>query len=151
MDSVLERLNSLTLENCEDFCPNFSYGKVIKVYDGDTITVGTYLSNSNIAYQFQVRLMGVDTPELRTRDKIEKQAGLFVRDRLRELLMEQIVKIDIEGMDKYGRILGNIYVSNIGDDNTTYLHVNQWLLDNNYAYPYQGKTKLDKDWSHLVE
>ena len=77
--------------------------KVVSVYDGDTIKVVFPLNN--IFYKWNCRLMGVDTPELRTRNAKEKEYGYFVRDRLREKISDKIVILKCEDLDKYGRLL----------------------------------------------
>ena len=56
--------------------------KVVSVYDGDTIKVVFPLGGH--MYKWNCRISGVDTPELRTRCKLEKQKGYEVRDKLRE-------------------------------------------------------------------
>jgi micrococcal nuclease len=133
------RLRKLNLNNTEKFKPNIRLAKVIKVYDGDTVTIGTIMNNNN--YQFQVRLNRLDTPELKTKNEIEKKAGLFVRDKLIEKILYQVITINIIEYDKYGRLLAEIYLN---DEN-----INDWLLNNKYAVPYDGKTKETIDWSYL--
>ena len=68
---------------------DFSYRvkKVTKVVDGDTIDV-TLDMGFDILYQQRVRLFGIDTPESRTRDKVEKVYGL----KSKKFLQEQIKK-----------------------------------------------------------
>lgn len=137
---ILKRkINKLTWDDCEKFIPDFEYGKVIKVYDGDTITLGTILQGK--PYKFSVRLEGIDAPELKTPNEIEKKAGYLVKSKLEDLILHQMVKININGYDKYGRILGKVYLNN--------LCINDWLLENKYCYQYTGKTKSIIDWSYL--
>lgn len=145
MDNIDSKLAGLEKKECNVFMPNMEYVKVLSVYDGDTITIGTFINmeGDEKPYKFCIRLFGVDTPELRTRDLTEKQAGYFVRDKLREKIDGKIIRLDIVGYDKYGRILANIYHSD--------LNLNKWLIDNKYAYEYTGGTKQDIDWSHLCE
>ena len=52
--------------------------KVERVVDGDTIDVTLDLGFS-IQYQARIRLLGINTPESRTRDKAEKARGLGLR------------------------------------------------------------------------
>ena len=137
----LDELKDLSLDNCEDYRPKFEYGKILKVYDGDTVTIGTIMNGKK--YKYSVRLNGIDTPELRTRNKIEKKAGYLVRDKLREKIDGMIVRIEILDYDKYGRILGEIYLE---DEKIT-----KWLLDNKYCYQYGGGTKETIDWSYLLD
>ena len=65
-------------KNTVEFVPLVTEGKVIKVYDCDTITIATKfpyltaLNESNIMYRFHVRLLGIDTPEMKTKNADEK-------------------------------------------------------------------------------
>jgi endonuclease YncB( thermonuclease family) len=115
--------------------------KVVSVYDGDTIKVVFPLNN--IFYKWNCRLMGVDTPELRTRNAKEKEYGYFVRDRLREKISDKIVILKCEDLDKYGRLL----VTVICDEDSC--NINKWLIDSDYAFAYDGGTK--KSWEEHLE
>jgi len=85
--------------------------ELINVYDGDTITVsidlGFYLHKKNV----KIRLYGINTPEIRTKDKHEKTKGIAVRDWLRERLSKGKFSIKIVGKGKYGRWLGILYIN----------------------------------------
>ena len=89
------RINKLSWDNCEKFIPDFEYGKVIKVYDGDTITLGTILHGK--PYKFSIRLEGIDAPELKTQNETEKKAGYLVKSKLESLILNKMVKINITG------------------------------------------------------
>jgi len=66
---------------------DFSYriDKVVKIIDGDTIDVMIDLG-FDIKYKSRVRLFGIDTPESRTRDLVEKKYGLMSKKFLQEAL-----------------------------------------------------------------
>ena len=115
--------------------------KIYSVYDGDTVKAVFPLHDK--LYKWNCRLTGVDTPELRTRCKIEKQYGYKVRDYLREKILNKVVKIKCGDFDKYGRLLVEIYC------NEDECNVNKWLVDNNYAFSYDGGTK--KSWKDYLE
>jgi len=115
--------------------------KIYSVYDGDTVKAIFPLHDK--LYKWNCRLSGVDTPELRTRCKIEKQYGYKVRDYLREKILNKVVKIKCGDFDKYGRLLVEIYC------NEDECNVNKWLVDNNYAFSYDGGTK--KSWKNYLE
>ena len=115
--------------------------KIYSVYDGDTVKAIFPLHDK--LYKWNCRLSGVDTPELRTRCKIEKQYGYKVRDYLREKILNKVVKIKCGDFDKYGRLLVEIYC------NEDECNVNKWLVDNNYAFSYDGGTK--KSWKDYLE
>ena len=83
-----------------------------KIVDGDTIDVDIDLG-FNISYSQRVRLAGIDTPESRTADKIEKNLGLESKEYLKNKLKDAktiIIKTEKpDSSEKYGRILGWIY------------------------------------------
>ena len=91
--------------------------KVNKVIDGDTVDVDIDLGFGIILTDERVRIMGIDTPESRTRDKIEKLFGLASKKRLKKLLSKQCVlktEINKNGEDmkgKFGRVLGDFVAS----------------------------------------
>jgi micrococcal nuclease len=113
--------------------------KVVDVYDGDTIKCVFPIHNK--LYRWNCRIAGVDTPEIRTRCKPEKELGYNVRDKLREKILNKIVYLQCGEFDKYGRLLVNI----LCDD----CLVNDWLVENNYAFAYDGGTK--QSWKDFLE
>ena len=54
--------------------------KVLRVVDGDTVDVDIDLGFGIVLKDERVRIMGIDTPESRTRDKVEKLFDLSFRD-----------------------------------------------------------------------
>ena len=123
----------------------YSVKKLYKVVDGDTIDVDIDLG-FNISYYQRVRLAGIDTPESRTTDKVEKALGLEVKKRLDEVL-KAATKIVIktekpDSTEKYGRILGWVYL----DD--AKVSVNEDLIKDGFAWEYMGETKI-KDFDLL--
>ena len=89
----------------------FLFGfEVTRVYDGDTI-FGVADMGFNTFKKISVRLEGINTPEIRTKDLDEKKAGYAARDFLRNLIEKSdkvYVKTTKKG--KYGRWVGRIYV-----------------------------------------
>lgn len=123
----------------------YAVKKLHKVVDGDTIDVDIDLG-FNISYYQRVRLAGIDTPESRTTDKNEKTLGLEVKKRLDEIL-KAATKIVIrtekpDSTEKYGRILGWVFVDN---QKTS---VNENLIKDGFAWDYMGETKI-KDFDLL--
>ncbi len=120
--------------------------EVKTVVDGDTIDVVIDLG-FNVLFEQRVRLAGIDTPESRTSDKMEKALGLESKEYLKKHLKEaKSVVIKTEKMDsseKYGRILGWLYVN--GDTES----VNDKMINDGYAWGYLGDTKV-KDFSALA-
>lgn len=140
MFSCFKKKEEIVWKNCQPFVPPIKKGYVIKVYDGDTITVASKLPYIySPLYRFQIRLTGIDSPEIKSKCEKEKQAALVSRKALEELILHKTVYLKDIQQEKYGRILCNIYINNGKKD---LLCVNQWLLENNYAVPYDGKTKL---------
>lgn len=113
------------------------YCKVVKVYDGDTITVNLLLHNK--FSQFNIRMFGYDSPELRTKNLVEKEKGFEAQFFLEELLKNKIVFIVCDDFDKYGRLLGNVYVSK--KDYKLGKSVNDLMISSGHGVPYFGGTK----------
>jgi micrococcal nuclease len=107
--------------------------KVVDVYDGDTITIA--FPFHGCMYKWKCRLSGVDTPELRTSNLKEKEFGYKVRDELRNKIMNQLVTVECGEFDKYGRLL--IKVMQEAEV------VNNWLVEQGYAFAYDGGTKQE--------
>jgi len=119
--------------------------KVENIVDGDTIDVLIDLG-FDILFASRVRLAGIDTPESRTKDLKEKALGLESKEYLKKIFKDaKSVVIKTEKMnssEKYGRILGWIYV----DDDT--VSVNDHMINDGYAWGYLGDTKV-KDFEVL--
>ena len=105
--------------------------KVIRVLDGDTVDVRVILP-FGIAVRKRVRLFGINTPETRTKDPIEKARGYAARDRLVELIEGGRGSLDIEyhGDGKFGRPLGVLYIDG--------KNLNDILVSEGHAIPYFG-------------
>ena len=122
-------------ENTVPFTFPIYGGQVIKVYDGDTITIASKLPyDASPLYRFSVRLNGLDAPEIKGKTEEEKSAAITVRNTLSNLILHKTVTLKNIENEKYGRILADVYL----DD----LHINKWLLDNRYAVKYDGGTKV---------
>jgi len=100
---------------------------VTKVYDGDTITVDFDLGFGILIRKQKIRLLGVNTPEVRGAEKPE---GIISRDALRQRILGKVVTVrtskDKKG--KYGRWLGEVFME---EEN-----INQWLISEGYAKEY---------------
>jgi micrococcal nuclease len=121
--------------------------KVENVVDGDTIDVLIDLG-FDIMFKSRVRLAGIDTPESRTRDLAEKALGLESKEYLKKALKDAksvIIKTEkMNSSEKYGRILGWIYVN--GDT----VSLNDMMINDGYAWGYLGATKV-KDFDALAK
>ena len=122
--------------------------KVIKVIDGDTVDVDIDLGFGISLNNERVRIMGIDTPESRTRDKVEKKFGLASKARLKELLGKTTVlktQINKKGEDmkgKFGRVLGD-FVTESGK------MVTEVMIKEGHCVPYFGGSKEDVQKQHL--
>lgn len=126
---------TVDLEHTTPFIPPITEGTVIKVYDGDTITIASKLPYpESPLYRFQVRLRGIDSPEIKGKTAEEVLAAHNSQKALEDLILFTIVKLENQGVEKYGRIIADVY-------SAEGLHINKWLLDNGYAISYDGKTK----------
>jgi micrococcal nuclease len=131
--------NYFKLEKETDTDPLFSfnnkviYAKCISVYDGDTVTVKFFYRGECLKYK--IRLMGIDTPELKTRNLEEKKLSLEIKDLVQRMILNKIIKLKCYDFDKYGRILADIYISDIC--------LNEYLLNKRFAVSYKGETKSE--------
>ena len=122
--------------------------KILRVVDGDTVDVDIDLGFGVWLHKERVRIMGIDTPESRTSDKIEKVFGLAAKKRLNSLLGEKAIletKVSKKGEDmkgKFGRVLGN-FRTTAGD------HCASILIEEGHAVPYTGGSKEDVQAQHL--
>ena len=103
------------------FVPPVSGGRVIKVYDGDTITIASTIAIKNSPlYRFSVRLNGIDTPEIKGSDEIEKRVALMARDALvKKILYKDVELINVK-TEKYGRLLAEVVFN--GEN------MNEWMI-----------------------
>ena len=135
---------SSELLKCNKHTPKFSFNgqtflcKCVSVYDGDTISV--VFQPYDIYCKFSIRLTGIDTPEVRTKNSKEKKQGLIVRDFLRKLILNKLVIIKCGKFDKYGRLLADVFqYDEFGKEIP--LSINDLLIKKKYAYAYDGGTK----------
>ena len=125
--------------------------KVIKVIDGDTVDVDIDLGFDIMLRDERVRIMGIDTPESRTRDKVEKKFGLASKARLKELiggksgpiLKTQINKKGEDMRGKFGRILGDF----VTEDGRM---VTDILVEEGHAVAYFGGSKEEIQDKHMA-
>jgi endonuclease YncB( thermonuclease family) len=125
-------------EQTKPFVPPIEEGEVIKVYDGDTITIAAKLPyNASPLYRFQVRLLGIDSPEMNGKSQEEREAAQKSQKALEDLVLHKTVYLKDCGNEKYGRLLANVYI-----DEKERINVNHWMIENGYAVEYRGGTKI---------
>jgi len=111
--------------------------KIKRVIDGDTVDVDIDLGFGVWLHKERVRIMGIDTPESRTRDKVEKLFGLASKQKLRDLLpsgsMQVLVVEEYDAKGKFGRILGDFEIED--------KRVTEILVEEGHAVAYFGGSK----------
>ena len=123
--------------------------KIRKIVDGDTVDVDIDLGFGMWLRKERVRVMGIDTPESRTSDKVEKIFGLAAKNRLSSLLGAEAIlhtQVSKKGEDmkgKFGRILGNF--TSINGEKCAAV-----LIREGHAVAYQGGSKENVASQHLA-
>ena len=103
--------------------------RVADVYDGDTFTVVALIDG---AWQRRrCRCAGYDSPELRSRDPIEKKRAVLAREHLKEMLPKTAFVLRVQGHDKYGRWLVEVPCRALADN----------MIAAGHAVAYNGGTK----------
>jgi micrococcal nuclease len=127
---------------------------VVKVVDGDTVDVDIDLGFGVWLKDERVRMMGIDTPESRTSDKVEKLFGLAAKQKLKSLLGKSpILKTQVskDGEDmkgKFGRILGDFDVYDADKD--AWRPATDVLIETGNAVAYFGGSKEEVQAKHMV-
>jgi len=119
--------------------------KVTRVVDGDTVDIDIDLGFGVWLHKERVRIYGIDTPESRTRDKVEKRFGLLAKEFVKQFVKGSSIilrtqKYDAKG--KFGRILGDIIV----DDKS----LSETMIQEYHAVAYHGQSKEDIREAHLA-
>ena len=120
---------------------------ILKIVDGDTVDVDIDLGFGMWIKDERVRMMGIDTPESRTRDKVEKKFGLASKERLKSLLGKTATlktQVNKKGEDmkgKFGRILGDFVVDG--------KMATDILVKEGHAVKYFGGSKDEIQAKHL--
>ena len=137
------------------------WGRVVSVYDGDTLTIALNVFSG--VYKFSVRMNGIDTCEMKSKNDKNKELAKNARSRLLSLItLKDVNEMSVltdrrkinnylnKGMyfvwvecldfDKYGRLLANVYL----DENSTE-NFSQILIKEKLAYEYKGDTKMTEE------
>lgn len=117
--------------------------KVVSVYDGDTLTAIFRLNPASPPLKYSVRLTGIDTPEMKPPKTAPNREGLIAlaksaRDFIIARTTSQLVMLDLQGLDKYGRVLARVYLTITPDPAHC---INDMLIQAGLAKPYAGGTK----------
>ena len=119
--------------------------QIDRIVDGDTIDATIDLG-FDVLYKTRVRLYGINTPEIRTKDLEEKARGQAAKQRLNEIINKAVhmghhLILQSDEKDKYGRYLGTIIIVDCRPEHNTrsnWLYVNKMLVEEGHAVPYYG-------------
>lgn len=134
--NYMEDGSDIKWEDTVEFTFPIKGGRVIKVYDADTITIASKLPyEESPMYRLSVRLNGIDTPEIKGKciSEEEKEAAKIARDYVSNLVLNKVVRLENIESEKYGRILADVFIGDI--------HLNELLIKERYAVSYDGGTK----------
>lgn len=106
-------------------------GKVVKVADGDTITV---LQNKK---KIRVRFYGIDAPEK------SQEYGVKSLDILKKMVENKEVKVEVKDRDQYGRTVGIVYCGDV--------NVNKYMLETGNAWWYKKIAANEKEFEAAQE
>ena len=117
---------------------------LVRVVDGETVDAMIDLG-FDIKVKKRIRLAGINAPESRTRNKVEKKLGLAAKERLIELMegAANVFELESKEIGKYGRILGVIYINKLsGKDTITQACINEMLVSEGHATEYDGGKRI---------
>jgi endonuclease YncB( thermonuclease family) len=136
----MDYLSSVEYKDCLPFIAPVTSGKVVKVYDGDTITIASKLPYlDSPIYRFSVRINGIDCPEIKTKCKDEKEIAILAKKFLENKILNKIVNLGNIQKEKYGRLLADVFLD--GEK------ISDLLLSSKLAIVYSGGTKKKNfDW-----
>tara|TARA_R110000822_G_scaffold216162_2_gene350925 strand:- start:47 stop:469 length:423 start_codon:yes stop_codon:yes gene_type:complete len=119
--------------------------RIKKIIDGDTVKVDIDLGFDMILRNQNIRLFGIDAPESRTKNPLEKKYGLITKEIVESIMpvgsTHQMVSTK-SGKGKFGRILGEFLINDSEIGNHRY-NLNRWLVENHYAVEYDGTGSRD--------
>lgn len=131
--------------NSTPFVPPLTEGIVIKVYDGDTITIVSKLPyDGSPLYKFSVRINNIDCAEIRGSNDDEKKCAKIAKSRVSDLILNKKVEIRNVNTEKYGRVLADVFINDVD--------VGSLLVNERLALRYDGGTKRKPvSWMNYYE
>ena len=134
---------SAIADDCKHEVSTFRCVKYIKNYDADTVTFNIPGVHPLIGKKINIRVLGVDTPELRTKNKCEKNKARNAKKLVKNLL-KNAKRIDLENVSrgKYFRIIADVIIDGKS--------LSSYLLKNGLAYSYNGGTKKKVNWCKSI-
>ncbi len=129
----------------------FQYNcKILRVVDGDTVDVDIDLGFGIWMHKERIRMFGIDTPESRTRDDIEKIYGNASKEYVKSFLpigSIQTLETQKDKTGKFGRILGKFLVFDSKEDRQMSLH--DIMIREHHGVAYHGQSKEEIEEQHL--
>ena len=125
--------------------------KILRVVDGDTVDVDIDLGFGVWMHKERVRIYGLDTPESRTRDKVEKVFGNYAKQIVKDWLHTGSIQKLVTEKDKsgkYGRILGRFKIFDAETDREMYME--EWMISKGIGVAYTGQSKEEIKEAHLA-
>ena len=118
--------------------------KLVKVVDGDTVDVDIYLGFGVWLQNQRIRMYGIDAPESRTSDKVEKVYGMAAKEFVIKWTNagDLVLKTFKDGKGKYGRILGELWYNDV--------NINQRMIEEHHAVKYYGQSKKEIAEQHIA-
>lgn len=118
--------------------------KLVKVVDGDTVDVDIDLGFGVWLQNQRIRMYGIDAPESRTSDKVEKVYGMAAKDFVIKWTNagNLVLKTFKDGKGKYGRILGELWYNDV--------NINQRMIEEHHAVKYYGQSKKEIAEQHIA-
>jgi len=120
------------------------------VVDGDTVDVDIDLGFGVWNRGERIRVLGIDTPESRTRDKVEKTYGILAKNFVKSYLpvgSVQTLQTEKDSTGKFGRILGKFLVYDKKTDRE--MHLGDIMIREHLAVKYDGQSKEDIAEQHI--
>lgn len=145
-NNIQNCMNNITWTDTIPFVLPITHGRVIKCYDGDTITIAFKLPPYEPIYRISVRLNGIDCPEMKSKNADERKCAELAKARISDLILNKDITLKNISNEKYGRLLADVYIDDV--------HVNHLMISERLAVSYDGGTKrAPENWMeyHLKE
>jgi micrococcal nuclease len=144
MASDDQRLEALTQETCAKCLPatENAKAKILKVLDGDTVVVGFFRQETPL--KISARINGIDTPEIHSKDLVQKRMAIAAKERLEKVTLGRIATLKHIETEKYGRLLCDLEIEGGPVSIREYM-----LEDRSLTHEYFGDTK--QKWSFTQE
>jgi endonuclease YncB( thermonuclease family) len=140
LSTLEQKLISMDIKKFSEFDLNGNkiICKVLRVYDTDTITVGFKYSAK--FYKKNIRLDGIDAPELHSKVSKESKLCQLGREWISNNYLNKLIVVEMGAMDKYGRIIGTLYDKDTNDI------INDKLIEMKFVRKYGGNLHKEP-WS----